>query len=32
MLISTLIPKNFRTAVEAVGGLLETRGQPTSAP
>ena len=32
MLISTLIPKNFRTAVEAVGSLLETRGQPTSAP
>jgi hypothetical protein len=32
MLISTLIPKNFRTTVEAVAGLLETRGQPTSAP
>jgi hypothetical protein len=32
MLISTLIPKNFRTAVEAVGALLETRAQPTSAP
>jgi hypothetical protein len=32
MLIGTLIPKNFRTAVEAVGGLLSTRDQPTSAP
>jgi hypothetical protein len=32
MLIGTLIPKNFRTAVEAVGARLERAGQPTSAP
>ncbi|MBX3484889.1 hypothetical protein [Phenylobacterium sp.] len=31
-LIGTLIPRNFRKTVEAVAGLLETGGQPTSAP
>ena len=32
MLISTLIPQNFRKCVEAVGARLETQRQLTSAP
>jgi hypothetical protein len=32
MLIGTLIPKNFRKAVEAVGTRLENGHHPTSAP
>lgn len=32
MLIGTIIPRNFRKTVEAIGELLEQGGQPTSTP